>query len=35
MKKLVFTIFVLMMSLTMFGQVFESNFETWTDGSYP
>lgn len=36
MKKLIITILALMTGLTMFGQVvFQSDFETWTDGSYP
>lgn len=36
MKKLIITILALMTGLTMFGQVvFQSDFESWTDGSYP
>ncbi|HOH94051.1 MAG TPA: T9SS type A sorting domain-containing protein [Bacteroidales bacterium] len=36
MKKLIITILALMTGLTMFGQVvFQSDFETWTDGSFP
>ena len=36
MKKLIITILALMTGLTMFGQVvFHSDFETWTNGSFP
>ncbi|MFY9274673.1 MAG: T9SS type A sorting domain-containing protein [Bacteroidales bacterium] len=36
MKKLIITILALMTGLTMFGQVvFQSGFESWTDGQYP
>jgi len=35
MKKLFITILALMTGLTMFGQIFQSGFETWPDGDYP